>query len=135
MRRRYISIFSFYNLLLLPTWLCHAGEQRVSFIICMKYSLKYILLTILIIFPFIFLLLMEVADNIGMIWLFFHQIYYLPLSWMSEPFFRTDSDIGFFVLPLGRLITAIFYFLSWLLIYRIIHKFKANLPLESTRKR
>ncbi len=39
-----------------------------------------------------------------------HQIYYLPLgTWIKEPFFRPDSEVLFFVLPAGRVLTALFY--------------------------
>lgn len=39
-----------------------------------------------------------------------HQAYYLPLgTWMGEPFFTPDSEVMFFVMPAGRLLTALVY--------------------------
>lgn len=47
-------------------------------------------------------------DNV--VWFTLHQLYYLPLgSWMREPFFRPDSEVMFFVLPAGRLLTVLLY--------------------------
>lgn len=47
-------------------------------------------------------------DSLG--WFSLHQLYYLPLgSWVGEPFFRPDSEVMFFVLPPGRVLTALFY--------------------------
>ncbi len=39
-----------------------------------------------------------------------HQVYYLPLgSWLGPPFFVPDGDLGFWVKPAGRWVTATFY--------------------------
>jgi hypothetical protein len=65
---------------------------------------------ILIVFPFVFLWLSEIDSEHGLIWFVFYQIYYLPLgSWMPEPLFRADSEVVFFVLILGKIITPITY--------------------------
>jgi hypothetical protein len=46
----------------------------------------------------------------GLIWLLLHQLYYAPLgSWISEPFFVPDPEVGFWVQPIGRLLTAALY--------------------------
>jgi hypothetical protein len=46
----------------------------------------------------------------GLIWFFLHQLYYAPLgTWLDEPFFLPDSEVGFWVQPIGRVLTAVFY--------------------------
>lgn len=46
----------------------------------------------------------------GLIWFFLHQLYYAPLgTWIREPFFVADSEVGFWVQPIGRVLTAMFY--------------------------
>lgn len=47
-------------------------------------------------------------DNV--VWFVLHQLYYLPLGcWIGKPFFMPDSEVMFFVLPAGRVLTALFY--------------------------
>jgi hypothetical protein len=49
-------------------------------------------------------------DSRGLIWFYAHQLYYLPIgSWLGEPFFRPDSEVWFFVKPLGRILTPMIY--------------------------
>lgn len=46
----------------------------------------------------------------GLIWFFLHQLYYAPFgTWLHEPFFAPDSEVGFWVQPLGRILSAAAY--------------------------
>jgi hypothetical protein len=46
----------------------------------------------------------------GLLWLLLHQLYYAPFgTWIAEPFFTPDSDVGYWVRPLGRVLAAVFY--------------------------
>jgi hypothetical protein len=46
----------------------------------------------------------------GLIWFFLHQLYYAPLgTWIREPFFTPAAEVGFWVHPWGRVLTAAFY--------------------------
>jgi len=79
--------------------------------------------SLLLVFPFIFLGLMNIDGERGLIWLLIHQMYYLPLSWIGEPFFKFDSEVSFFVSYLGRIFTAVFY----LLLILLLTKFKTRI--------
>lgn len=47
---------------------------------------------------------------LGLISFLFYQLYHAPLGlWMTEPFFRPDSEIVFAVLPAGQILIAVFY--------------------------
>ncbi len=46
----------------------------------------------------------------GLIWLLLHQLYYAPFgTWLEEPFFTPDTDVSYWVQPLGRVLTATCY--------------------------
>jgi hypothetical protein len=70
--------------------------------------------------PLILWALYNVDRQAGLIWFFLHQIYYAPLSWLGQPFFHNDSEVGFWVLPLGRLLTAVVYALLGCLMLKAI---------------
>jgi len=60
--------------------------------------------------PLILIIFQYYVFNLGLIGLFFDGLYYLPLgSWMQEPFFKPDSELGFIVLWPGRFLTGIIY--------------------------
>lgn len=80
----------------------------------------FIVLAGLLLTPLILWALYNVDRQTGLIWLFLHQIYYAPLSWLGQPFFRKDSDVGFWVLPLGRLLTGVVYSLLGCLMLKAI---------------
>jgi len=90
----------------------------------MYIHLKFITLLLIIIFPFIFLFLMEYDTHRFMIWLLPHHIYYLPLSWLGEPFFKPSTDVSFWVTKSGRILTIAVYSISWLLLVNILEKLK-----------
>lgn len=70
-----------------------------------------IISTILVLIPWALNFFQYYDKKRGLLWLFFHQIYYAPLgSWIREPFFKFDSDIGFEVLFPGRILTGLVYF-------------------------
>ena len=51
----------------------------------------------------------------GLLWLLLHQLYYAPFgTWIAEPFFTPDSDVGYWVRPLGRALAAAFYAAAFL---------------------
>ena len=54
--------------------------------------------------------LYSIDDETGLIWLFLHQLYYAPFgTWLRQLFFVPDSDVGFWVQPIGRVLTAASY--------------------------
>ena len=64
------------------------------------------LLTAWIVLPAMLWWCATLLDNLHLFIL--HQAYYLPLgTWMGEPFFTPDSEVMFFVMPAGRLLTAL----------------------------
>ncbi|MCQ8106419.1 hypothetical protein NP590_20135 [Methylomonas sp. SURF-2] len=72
----------------------------------------YIWLSLIILWPIVFNILEHFDPNRGLIWFYLQQLYYWPLgSWLKEPFFQPDSEVGFFVKPLGRIATASIYLL------------------------
>ena len=92
---------------------------------------KYYTLGILIIFPYLVMALMSLDEPRGMIYLLLHQFYYLPLSWLGEPFYKLNADISYSVLVAGRVTSAIFYFIMWLVVVKFINRAKANKALNS----
>ena len=63
-------------------------------------------LSLIVFWPFIFNILEYFDPNRGLIWFYLQQLYYWPLgSWLKEPFFQHDSEVGFFVKPFGRVVT------------------------------
>jgi hypothetical protein len=68
--------------------------------------------------------ILQYYDNVnGLIWLFFHQLYYYPLLWVGEPFFIPDSDIVFRVSILGRLVTGGTYIVIYLGVLYLVREF------------
>lgn len=59
--------------------------------------------------PFLLERLAWLMPNIALVWFLPHQLYYLPLSGLGEPFFIADSDVGFWVQWPGRILTAVVY--------------------------
>ena len=59
--------------------------------------------------PFVLELLTWLMPDIGLIWFFPHQLYYLPLSEIGEPFFVPDSEVGFWVQWPGRVLAVVVY--------------------------
>lgn len=60
--------------------------------------------------PSLLVALYTIDLGFGLIFLFVHQLYYMPLaSWIGEPFFLSDSDVMFWVTWPGRFLTAILY--------------------------
>ncbi len=57
-------------------------------------------------------------------WLLPHQFYYLPLSWLGEPFFKPNSDISFEVMKSGRAMTIIVYSVVWYVTVKVIENYK-----------
>jgi hypothetical protein len=60
-------------------------------------------------FPFVFELLTRLTPDIGLIWFLPHQLYYLPLSEIGEPFFVPDSEVGFWVQWPGPVLAVVVY--------------------------
>jgi hypothetical protein len=53
----------------------------------------------------------------GLIWFFLHQLYYAPFgTWIHEPFFDPDSEVGFWVQPMGRILAAVAYVFALLVL-------------------
>lgn len=76
---------------------------------------NYICLSLIVFWPVAFYIFEHIDTDRGLIWFYLQQLYYWPIgSWLKEPFFRPDSEIGFFVKPLGRIITACIYLLIFL---------------------
>lgn len=68
--------------------------------------------------PFLLHAITTPEGHYGLFWFIFHQLYYAPLgTWLTEPFFKPDSEIYFHVLPAGRALMAVTYsglfFLAW----------------------
>ena len=81
-------------------------------------------MTLVVVFPFVFDFLRHVDDTRGLIWFGIHQLYYLPLgAWIKEPLFNPDSEVGFFVMPLGQILTPIVYLLLFYGIKYVRNKF------------
>jgi hypothetical protein len=59
--------------------------------------------------PFILDALMRWVEMHALAWFLPHQLYYLPLSWLGEPFFRPDSEVSFWVTLSGRVLAAVVY--------------------------
>jgi hypothetical protein len=68
-----------------------------------------ILLAALIGFPFLLQWLSKIDTDRGILWLFIHQLYYLPFSWLDKPFYAPDSDIGYWVRLPARILAALVY--------------------------
>lgn len=84
-----------------------------------RYYFSY---SIVLLWPGFFYLLEILDTKRGLLWFFLKQIYYWPLgSWINEPFFQPDNEIGFFIKPLGCLVTAGFYVLL-IFIFSKFHK-------------
>jgi hypothetical protein len=62
-----------------------------------------------ILLPFVLELLIRLTPSIGLIWFLPHQLYYLPLSEIGEPFFIADSEVGFWVQWPGRVLAVVVY--------------------------
>lgn len=74
----------------------------------------------IIIFPFVFYVISYADSSRGLIWMFFHQLYYQPVAGiLSEPFFSRDYDLGFVVNLSGRIVTA-FIYLVFFYIFRAV---------------
>jgi hypothetical protein len=54
--------------------------------------------------PILFELLFHVDEDHGLIWLFLHQLYYMPFGWLGTPFIIPDSDVSFWVQWPGRIL-------------------------------
>jgi hypothetical protein len=53
----------------------------------------------------------------GLVWFFLHQLYYAPFgTWIREPFFTPDSEVGFWAQPMGRILAAVVYLFALLLL-------------------
>ena len=89
-------------------------------------SHRMLILSFVLVFPFIFLGLMNLDGNRGLVWFFIHQMYYLPLSWIGEPFFQLDSEVSFFVSYLGRIFTAVCYLLLIIILTKINSRIKSK---------
>ena len=64
----------------------------------------------IVFWPAVFYALECIDSDRGLIWFYLQQLYYWPIgSWLKEPFFQYDSEIGFLVKPMGRVITAFAY--------------------------
>jgi hypothetical protein len=75
----------------------------------------WVSLLLILLWPGLFYILMHLIPGLGMLWLLFYQIYYLPLgTWITQPFFVPDSDISFQVRLPGVILTAIVYSLIYL---------------------
>jgi hypothetical protein len=63
-------------------------------------------------------------ESRGLIWLLLHQLYYYPFGcWVREPFFEVDSEIGFNVLILGRILTGFVYVAVTVIFRSVTRKF------------
>ena|SRR6185503_4101200 len=67
------------------------------------------LLAVVLLWPLFFWLIADVDFERGLVWLAFHHVYYMPLSWLGSPFFVPDGDLGFWVKWPGRVRAAIVY--------------------------
>lgn len=82
---------------------------------------------ILVAFPWIFYSLSEFDNERGLIWFVIYQLYYLPFgSWMSEPFFKPDSEIFYVVLFPGKLVAPIVYISLLYISHFLKNKIKLN---------
>ncbi|WP_155877324.1 hypothetical protein [Desulfuromonas sp. AOP6] len=72
----------------------------------MNKKIKYILWGAILLLPALFRMLFEV---LGLIALGGYLLYYTPISFLGEPFFIPNSDLGFLPSWKGILITAIIY--------------------------
>lgn len=84
--------------------------------------LNYLILMVIITFPFLFDALSQIDHSFGLFWLFIHQLYYQPLAGLlQEPFFTYDGDIGFLVKLPGRILTPVLY-ITLFFIYKLARK-------------
>ncbi len=63
----------------------------------------------LIAYPFGMQWLTDLDRPRGLLWFYLHQLYYTPVAWVGNPFFVPDSEVGFWVQPLGRMLTTVLY--------------------------
>jgi len=84
-------------------------------------------------FPFVLELLTWLTPDIGLIWFFFHQLYYLPLSEVGQPFFVPDSEVGFWVQWPGRVLAVVVYGGGVILLARAYVRWRARSTPEKSR--
>jgi hypothetical protein len=73
-------------------------------------------------FPLPFFALSRIDNPHGLLWIFFHNLYYQPFAGiLDEPFFTRDSDIGFIVNIPGRIISPIGYIITFLIYKTVRH--------------
>jgi hypothetical protein len=88
-----------------------------------------LILGVVLLWPLVFYVLMKAAPGLGMIWLLAFQLYYLPFgSWLREPFFTSDSELSFTVLPLGMGLAAICYAAFVLAVVLFMRRSKEKKP-------
>jgi hypothetical protein len=100
----------------------NCGVRRM---ICRHRKLVIIVVCVTIL-PFLLELLTQLTPDIGLIWFFAHQLYYLPLSEIGEPFFIPDSEVGFWVQWPGRLLAMIVYGAGVVLLVRAYARWRTR---------
>jgi hypothetical protein len=86
-------------------------------------NIRLVLVTIgVVLLPFVLWALYSIDPLVPLLWFFVHQIYYMPFSILGAPFFRSDSEVGFWVLPLGRLLAGVCYALIVITIFTIVRQ-------------
>jgi hypothetical protein len=85
-------------------------------------AIRLTILVVLIAWPAFFAWLARVDLEHGPIWMFFHQIYYLPVSWIGSPMFSTEGDLGFSIHPTARAATLFMYVLVFYVVVRIMDR-------------
>ena len=77
------------------------------------------ILALLVLFPVIPWMLMQIDYTRGLIWFSVQAIYYLPVSWIGEPLFTRSSDVGMVPNSGGRVLTGAVYSAVFLFTTRV----------------
>ena len=85
---------------------------------------RYLVIFIILILPFVLNFFSYLDTSRGLIWFFAQQIYYVPISWIGEPFFIKDSETMFVVKPLGKIITFFVYLTVIVAFHKIVVKIR-----------
>jgi hypothetical protein len=90
----------------------------------MKINKKALIIWLgIIIFPYVCWLLMQIVEW-GLIPLFAEIVYFIPISWIGEPFFKYSSDIGGYITTNNGRIFGVFIYsiIYWVFIFIIKRK-------------